>query len=282
MKSYVIGLLTALMLVVAGNTEAAPKRIKGSGNITSKQIEVGSFEAISASRAIEVKLVDLTQGKEGQVQVYADDNIIDWIRAKVSNGVLHLTIDNELRTLSNIHVNIIVPTSGKLSKVKATSAAEIKSEVRIVHKLVKIEASSAAEIKGNVVAEECTIDVSSAGEYEGEVKSNMCSVDASSSGDVELTLTTQKCHLNASSASEIEIRGAALECEADASSAASINGEKFVVKKADVETSSAADATISCLESFRGSASSGGDITVYGKPKSVSNSASSGGSIQIK
>lgn len=282
MKSYLIGLLTALMLVVAGNTEAAPKRVKGSGNITSKQVEVGAFEAISASRAIDVKLVDLTQGQEGQVLIYADDNIIDWVRAKVSNGVLHLTIDNELRTLYNVHVNIIVPTSGKLTKVKATSAAEIKSEVRIVHKLVKIEASSSAEIKADIVAEECVIDLSSAGEFEGEVKSNTCSVDTSSSGDAELTLTTQKCRLNASSASEIEVRGAALECEADANSAASINGEKFAVKKADVEASSAADVTISCLESFRGSASSAGDIVVYGKPKSVSNSASSGGSIQIK
>ncbi|MBR5464712.1 MAG: DUF2807 domain-containing protein [Alistipes sp.] len=282
MKSYLIGLMTALMLVVAGNTEAAPKRIKGSGQIVSKQIEVGAFDGIAASRAIDVKLVDLTQGQEGQVKVYADDNLIDWVRAKVSNGVLHLTIDDELHILSNAHVNIIVPTSGKLTKLKATSAADIKSEVRIVHKLVKIEASSSGEIKADIVAEECTIDVSSAGEYEGEVKSNSCSVDASSSGDAELTLTTQKCHLSASSAASIEVQGAALECEIEANSAASINGEKFVVKKADVEASSAADATISCLEEFKGHASSAGDIVVYGKPKSVSSSASSGGSIQNK
>ena len=33
MKSYIIGLMTALLMVIAGTSEAAPKRIKGSGNI---------------------------------------------------------------------------------------------------------------------------------------------------------------------------------------------------------------------------------------------------------
>ena len=62
MKSYLIGLMTALLMVVAGTTEAAPKRIKGSGNIVTKTVEVGQFNGITASRAIDVKLVE---GKEG-------------------------------------------------------------------------------------------------------------------------------------------------------------------------------------------------------------------------
>ena len=56
MKSYLIGLMTALLMVVAGTTEAAPKRIKGSGNIVTKTGEVGDFNGITASRAIDVKL----------------------------------------------------------------------------------------------------------------------------------------------------------------------------------------------------------------------------------
>jgi hypothetical protein len=279
MKSYLIGLMTALLMVVAGTTEAAPKRIKGSGNIVTKTVEVGDFNGITASRAIDVKLVE---GKEGTVTISADDNLIEWVRATISRDALHLTIDDDIRTISDIHVTITVPTDGKLGFLKAMSAAEIESDVRIVKKEVEIKASSSAEVKADIIAERCTIETSSAGEYKGEVKSNFCHANASSSAEIEMTLTTQKCYLNASSAAEIAVKGAALGATLNASSAADIQGEHFAVKRCHADASSAGEIAICCLEEFNGNASSAGDIRVYGKPERVSKSASSGGSIQNK
>lgn len=279
MKSYIIGLMTALLMVIAGTSEAAPKRIKGSGNIVSKEVAVEAFEGVLASRAIKVKLVEGTAGK---VQIAADDNLIEWVQAKVSNSVLHLTIDNDVRSIQNVHVTITVPTDGRLGSLKATSAAEIESAVRIVKKNVEVKASSSGEVRADIVAEKCTIDTSSAGEYEGEVKSNFCHAEASSSAEIEMTLTTQKCYLNASSAAEIVVKGAALGATLNASSAGDILGEHFAVKSCHADASSAGEIAICCLDTFKGNASSAGKIRVYGKPKSVSSSASSGGSIQNK
>lgn len=279
MKSYIFGLMTALLMVIAGTSEAAPKRIKGSGNIVSKEVAVEAFEGVLASRAIKVKLVEGTAGK---VQIAADDNLIEWVQAKVSNSVLHLTIDNDVRSIQNVHVTITVPTDGRLGSLKATSAAEIESAVRIVKKNVEVKASSSGEVKADIVAEKCTIDTSSAGEYEGEVKSNFCHAEASSSAEIEMTLTTQKCYLNSSSAAEIVVKGAALGATLNASSAGDILGEHFAVKSCHADASSAGEIAICCLDTFKGNASSAGKIRVYGKPKSVSSSASSGGSIQNK
>lgn len=279
MKSYIIGLMTALLMVIAGTSEAAPKRIKGSGNIVSKEVAVEAFEGVLASRAIKVKLVEGTAGK---VEIAADDNLIEWVRATVSNSVLHLTIDNDVRSIQNVHVTITVPTDGRLESLKATSAAEIESAVRIVKKNVEVKASSSGEVKADIVAEKCTIETSSAGEYKGEVKSNFCHAGASSSAEIEMTLTTQKCYLNSSSAAEIVVKGAALGATLNASSAADILGAHFAVKSCHADASSAGEIAICCLETFKGNASSAGEIRVYGKPKSVSSSASSGGSIQNK
>lgn len=279
MKSYIIGLMTALLMVITGTSEAAPKRIKGSGNIVSKEVTVEVFEGIHASRAIKVKLVE---GAAGKVQIAADDNLIEWVQAKVSNSVLHLTIDNDVRSIQNVHVTITVPTDGRLGSLKATSAAKIESGVRIVKKNVEVKASSSGEVKADIVAEKCTIDTSSAGEYKGEVKSNFCHAVANSSAEIEMTLTTQKCYLNSSSAAEIVVRGAALGATLNASSAADILGAHFAVKSCHADASSAGEIAICCLETFKGNASSAGEIRFYGKPKSVSSSASSGGSIQNK
>ncbi len=282
MKSYIIGLMTALLMVVAGTTEAAPKRIKGSGQIASKFINIEAFEGIHASRAIDVKLVTATDENRNRLLVYADDNLLDWVRATVSNGVLYLTIDNDVRSISNVHVTISVPTDGRLGELRATSAAELVSEVQIVKKNVEVKASSSGEVKANIIAEECSIEASSAGEYEGEVKSNFSHIVASSSGEIDLTLTTQKCRLNASSAAEIVVKGAALNSSINASSAAEILGGHFVVKSCHAEASSAGEIAVFCTEQFSGNASSAGSIRVYGNCENFSRSTSSGGSITKK
>lgn len=280
MKSYLIGLMTALMMVIAGTTEAAPKRIKGSGNIVSKTVSVEPFEGIHASRAIDVKLVPVTT--DGAIQIAADDNLIEWVRCNVSSGVLHLTIDNDVRSIQNVHVTITVPTDGKLSVLKATSAAEIQSEVRIVKKEVEVKASSSGEIEADIIAESCEIETSSAGEFKGEVKSNDCKAEASSSGEIELTLTTQKCRMSVSSAAEIVVKGAALDGTFEASSAGDILGAHFAVKSCTADASSAGEIAVCCLETFHGNASSAGSIRVYGECKNFSRSTSSGGSITKK
>ena len=280
MKSYLIGLMTALLMVIAGTTEAAPKRIKGSGNIVSKTVTVEAFEGVHASRAIHVKLVPETT--DGKIQIAADDNLIEWVVAKVSNGVLNLTIDNDVRSIQNVHVTITVPTDGKLSSLKASSAATVQSEVKIVKKEVSVKASSSGEIEADIIAETCDIDTSSAGEYKGEVKSNDCEAEATSSAEIELTLTTQKCHMSVSSAGEIVVKGAAIDATLEASSAGDILGGHFVVKHCHAEASSAGEIAICCLEEFKGNASSAGDIRVYGECKNFSRSTSSGGSITKK
>lgn len=276
MKSYIIGLMAALMVIIASTSEAAPRRIKGSGNIVSKEVSVEAFEGIHASRAIKV---DLVEGTAGKLTIAADDNLIEWVKASVSNSVLHLTIDNEVRSIQNIHVTITVPTDGRLGSLKATSAAEIEGKVRIVKKNVEVKASSSGEVKADIVAEKCTIEASSAGEYEGEVKSNFCHAEANSSGEIEMTLTTQKCHINSSSAAEITVKGAALDAKLNASSAADVLGAHFAVKSCHADASSAGEIAICCLEEFKGNASSAGEIRVYGECENFSRSTSSGGSI---
>lgn len=279
MKSYIIGLMTALLLTLAGNTEAAPKRIKGSGQIASKAVQVEQFEAITASRGIDVKLINR---ENKRLIIYADDNLLEYVVAKVTNGTLHLTIDDQIRTVSNIHITIEVPTDGRLRLLRTMAAAEIESEVNIVAKRVVFDTSSGGEISANVVAEEFKAEATSSGEIEGNVKCNACKLDASSSGEIELTLTTQTCSIDASSAAEIELEGAALQCTVNVSSAAEVDCSKFAVKEGNVEASSGAEASIYCIDKFNGRASSAGSITVYGKAEHFSRSVSSAGRIHRK
>lgn len=279
MKSYLVAMLVAIAATVMGvnDSNAAPKRLKGSGEIIRKQIELPAFHAVQSSRAVDVILVADT-GQQSTIE--ADDNVMEYVVAEVKNGVLRCTISDKIRTISSIHVKITVPTDGKLSSLSASSASEIKGEVMITGAEVDLSASSAAKINAKIEADEVDADLSSAATIKAEVSGGSCSIDASSSANFKGTLAVRHCEVDASSAADVYLEGAALSCDVELSSAADLNATKFAVKGYKIEVSSAADADILCLDTLNASATSAGDITYTGNCTQTRISRSSGGSIK--
>lgn len=279
MKSYLFAWMLALaaILIGAGVCQAAPKRVKGSGKLVTKTVQVPEFQAVQAARAVDVQLV---AEKGRKLTIEADDNVLPYVVAEVKEGVLHLTIDKALRTLNSVHVKITVPTDGRLRALNASSAAQITSNVRICGEKVVCKASSAAEIDVKIEAAQTEFDLSSAANITAEVVGRNCSIEASSSADFKGMLAVQGCEVEASSAAHVKLAGAALACEADLSSAADLNATKLAVKNCKVSASSGADVRICCLEELYAEASSGADITYTGDCVVRRHKSSSGGSIQ--
>lgn len=279
MKSYIIALMVAVAAVVcsSGEAEAAPKRLKGSGNIITKELPAPThYRSVHASRSVKVNLI----ANEGQpVKIKADDNVMEHVVVAVNGGVLSVTISDKVRTIASVNVTVTVPCDGKLSSLKAASAGQIHSEVQIKGEEVELQASSAGEIKGSILATECDIDLSSAAKIYCKVGGSSCSIDASSAAICTATLAVQECEVDASSAAEVNLKGATLRCDADLSSAAELNAKNFAVENYDIDVSSAADATIFCTKRLDAEASSGGYIRYSGNCQ-VSSKRSSGGTIK--
>ena len=281
MKSYIIALMVAVATVVcsSGEAEATPQRLKGSGNIISKELPAPThYQGVHATRGVKVKLVADT----GQpMKIEADDNVMEHVVAVVERGVLGVTISDKVRTISSVNVTVTVPTDGALVALKAASAGRIESEVLIKAGEVELQASSAGQIKSSVSATDCEIGLSSAAFFEGDVAGSSCSIEASSAASCNLTLAVQECEVDASSAAKITLKGAALSCDADLSSAAQLRAKNFAVQNYDIDVSSGADADIYCTKHLEAEASSGGDVTYSGNCL-VSSKRSSGGSIKSR
>lgn len=279
MKSYILALMAAVAAIVCTPAEAAPQRLKGSGKlITKEQPAPTNYRGISTSRGVRVELV----ADQGQPMVIeADDNVMKYVVTEVKGGVLVVTIDEDIRTISSVNVTVTIPTDGKLSALKGSSGSQIHSTVKIQSQKIALSVSSAAKIEASISADEwCECDLSSAGQIVGEIATRSCSIDASSAGYFEATIAAQECDVDASSAAQITLKGAALNCEVDLSSAASLRAKNFAVQEYDIEVSSGAEAKILCLDKLDAEASSGGDIRYAGSCKSVTTKRSSGGSIK--
>lgn len=132
--------------------------IKGSGNIIEEERTVPFFNSINHGT---VGQVNITYGNTQQVIVSADDNIQQYVRTKVQDNTLQISIDSEFG-LTDFSLTIdIVMTD--LKSLSANSAGNIKSTNTFFADDVYLYLNSAGNIQLNLETKDLHSNISSAG-----------------------------------------------------------------------------------------------------------------------
>ena len=115
------------------------------------------------------------------------------------------------------------------------------------------------------------------------VASELQAVASSSGANADLTdITCADLEVDASSGCRIEVSGSCDTVAIDASSGANVDSSDLITADASVDSSSGASIQVFAGESFRGDASSGSSIRVYGSPEVAESETSSGASIDLR
>ena len=116
----------AMMAVLFGTTACGGSifgqtRIKGSGNLITRTVAVGNFHTIDASRGVKVLLTD----EPGDIEICADDNLIEYVRVGIDGGELKITVAPRIHAVPSEQILVRVPYNGNIRKLEASSAAKI-------------------------------------------------------------------------------------------------------------------------------------------------------------
>lgn len=241
----------------AASAFSSDRSLQGSGKIVSRTMGSEPFDAIEASRAVQVVVAETD---ESGIRIEADDNVMDQLMIHIKDRTLHVGIDKSVNNVSDIHVTVTVPYSERLGSLKASSSAKIRCKQPLKARVVTLKASSAAQI-------------------EAAAETAACKIKASSAAKIDASVRVADCEIEASSASKVTVTGAAAACEADLSSASDLSAKKFEVARFDIETSSGASAHVRCTDRLKAKATSGSSIRYTGDCQAESH-ASSGGSIR--
>ena len=262
------------------NQQNRPNRITGSGNIITKTIPaIESYDAIKASRGIHVVM---NESEGDKIVINADDNVMPYVVVRKEGNSLHIGIDENIKSINNVKVQVVLPKNQNINELQVASAASIKINPTIKGRSLSLDAASAGNI--NIAKADVDFfdaDASSAAKISGTVKSNDCYVDASSAADIDLTILAVQCDSNASSAAKITLNGETASFEGDASSAAKIIAKGLAVAVADASASSGAKISINALKKLEAKASSGGVVAyVHNNDLEKHISQSSGGRVK--
>ena len=148
----VIPLLAACRLGTPGaNTEI------GSGNAATETREVGAFDRLDVSAAIQATVM---VGTPASVTVIADDNLLDNVVTTVSGTRLTVGMSGSISTRTTVRVDIVAPS---LTAIHAGSAATVEVQGLTADQL-RLEADSAGRIIAAGTAPTIDLRAGSAGE----------------------------------------------------------------------------------------------------------------------
>lgn len=269
--------LAIVGIMALGAISCHASKIKGNGEIVTKEIKVSDFSEIRVGQGIgSVSMSDFFSFG----QKYKSPEF-HYSQQEGSAG-LEITIDENLLSSLNIETTdgVLVIEAKKGIKITPTSM-EIKGHSRELTAL-RTSGSTDFYLNSNLTTE--SLEVSASGGSDVYLKnpvriSGLCKFSLSGGSDLKATdLECGVIDVRTSGGSDISLAGKANSGSYRSSGGSDIKAYNFVVKRLECSSSGGSDIQTTVTESLDASASGGSDIMYKGDPK-VNKSASGGSDI---
>jgi len=188
-KQVILVFLVMVSLFAFTACTAELRIVQGSGNLVTERRQVSNFDSIELSGSGQVIVTQ--NGSEGLL-IETDDNVMEYIDAKVEDGVLKLGLKTGIQTGVNVqsHTRLVFYVEiEKLNSLTTSGSGKIESDRVSTGRLsLSVSGSGAIQI-ANLSASDVTADLSGSGEIDlaGEVDLQDIAISGSgsySAGDV--------------------------------------------------------------------------------------------------
>ncbi len=214
-------------------------KIQGNGTVVSEKRVTMDYDAIAVSGFFDVELVS---GKEGDITVKGEENLLPFLKIEVINKVLKISSEKNkyLSTSKGKKILISVPFE-EINKVSLTGSGDV-----LTKKTIKSNSFS--------------VQLTGSGDVILEVESNSVEIDLTGSGDINITGTTEELTTNLNGSGDIDT-------------------SKLKAKNVHAAVAGSGDTTVYCIDNLHARVSGSGDIQYKGDPKKKDTKVSGSGSI---
>lgn len=220
-------LIALISISIASAQNWKNEKIKESGIKTTITRTTTTYDAISAIGSFKVALVS---GKEGNITIDGDENIISHIVTEVENNTLIVRFDKNKNYTYKSSITITIPFE-EISSVSFGGSGEI-------------------ETKNTITATNFNIAFTGSGE-----------------GNFDISATRLKTTLSGSG--EIEIKGEVKELEETVSGSGEIDSSKLITTNANVIVTGSGEIKVNCTTFLEAKVAGSGTIKYKSKPQSV-------------
>jgi len=167
------------LLIVSTNLNAQffTKKVKGNGDIITKTRTVSNYDKIGIAGSFDVKLF---KGKEGEITIKADENLMEYIITEVKNGDLKIKTKKGYNIKGSKTIIIKVPFND-ISAVSLAGSGDIYSDDIIDSHDLKLSIAGSGNLDLNVSTKNLISSIAGSGNMnlKGDSKEFTCSIAGS-------------------------------------------------------------------------------------------------------
>jgi hypothetical protein len=191
------------------------RSVTGSGVTASEVRNVTGFKGVDVGG---VFVVEIIAGSDFDVKVEADDNLLQYIKTEVNDGVLKISSTERIKSHEPLRVRVSAPT---IESVEASGVCKVSLTGVKNNKLI-IGTSGASKVTVAGETSSLTVDVSGASSVDGEsLRAENARVEASGASKVNVFVTGRLVS-DASGASKIGYSGNPTSVEKNTSGASKV------------------------------------------------------------
>jgi Putative auto-transporter adhesin, head GIN domain len=242
-KLSVLAFLFAITLANAqdGNWGIGEK-IKGNGNLKTEKRNIAEYDDIKLLGFFDI---DLVAGKEGEINVQAEENLLPFIKIEVEGTTLKIYQEKgkNLQPSKSMKILITVPFE-KISAIYLSGSGDVNTK--------------------------------------NQIKADKFTATLSGSGDVNLDVDATDLEAKISGSGDVRLKGKADKLTARISGSGDITADDLLSKDVDAGISGSGNIRVNCSESLSARISGSGDIIYKGDPKTKDTKVSGSGNIRKK
>ena len=215
------------------------QKIKGNGKVITEKRTTASYDGIAITGFFDVELVS---GKEGNITIKGEENLLPYIKVEVVDQVLKISTEKNtyISTSKRSQIIIIVPFES-INQVSLTGSGDVIT-------------------KNNIKTKSFSAKLIGSGDMNLDVETNDFDVNLSGSGDLILTGKTENFN-------------------SDLNGSGDIDAGELKAKNVKVSVSGSGNSKIFCSESLYARVSGSGDIEYIGDPKKKDTKVNGSGAI---
>ncbi|EKD31731.1 MAG: hypothetical protein ACD_77C00267G0005 [uncultured bacterium] len=251
---------------------------------TTKNFAVSNFTGISAGSVFNI---DLTKSSVESLKIEADSDVMPFIEAKVTGGILYLKLVNLPSKLSRNmdYINVKI-TIKELENLFLSGASKLKANGNFSPLVFKAEISGASIVDGlNITTDISNISVSGASkldlkgssgnakyEFSGatviNISQDIKDLNVGGSGAVKLDYTgkTNKTEISISGATMAKFTGSSATATIEVSGASQLDASAFTVNDMNLEVSGVSMVKVNVKNSISAEVSGGSSVRYLGTP----------------
>jgi len=213
------------------------KKIKGNGDITITTISTGSYEGLKVAGSMDFKLVE---GKEGEISIKGDANLMEYIITEVNYNQLVIKIKDGINLKPSQTIVITVPYES-ISSVSLAGSGDIENS--------------------------------------GTIKADKFKVSLAGSGDIKLSVSSQSIESSISGSGEIELKGSTENLTTKINGSGDFDGSNLESTNVEAKVSGSGSAIVICNGDLKARITGSGDVKYSGKPTNKDTKISGSGSV---